>query len=187
MQQPVIRVRGDAVDLVVRGHDARTLAQCIAAANGGKKVSRSVRSEMLAGPTLVPLSGWPWPVMCLSVAKTLPSASGSVSPCSPRTAAMPSWPTRYGSSPKVSSIRPQRGSRATSTTGASTRWTPRARISRAAIVNTRVTSSGSQELASAIACGKLVASRRRSRAGLPRGTVPGCPAACVPAHSAGWR
>ena len=31
---------------------------------------------MLAGATLVPLSGWPWPVMCLSVANTRSLASG---------------------------------------------------------------------------------------------------------------
>ena len=29
------------------------------AAKGGKNTSRRVRSEMVAGPTLVPLSGWP--------------------------------------------------------------------------------------------------------------------------------
>ena len=42
--------------------------------NGGKKNSRKVRSEYGAGPTLVPLSGWPWPVRCFSVANTLPGA-----------------------------------------------------------------------------------------------------------------
>ncbi len=72
----------------------RALAVWMAVANGGKNISRSVRSEMLAGPTLVPLSGWPCPVMCLSVANTFPGCSGRVSPWKPRTAALPSWPTR---------------------------------------------------------------------------------------------
>ncbi len=31
---------------------------------------------MCAGPTLVPFSGWPWPVMCLSVTNTLSVGSG---------------------------------------------------------------------------------------------------------------
>ena len=36
----------------------------MACSNGGKKNSRNVRSEYGAGPTLVPLSGWPCPVRC---------------------------------------------------------------------------------------------------------------------------
>ena len=41
------------------------------------------------------------------------------SPCTPRTYATPSRAARYGDSPYVSSVRPQRGSRAMSSTGAS--------------------------------------------------------------------
>jgi len=51
-----------------------------ARSKGGKKFSRRMRSEMLAGPTLVPFSGCPWPVMCLSVTKTRLGASGRVVP-----------------------------------------------------------------------------------------------------------
>ena len=50
--------------------------------------------------------------------------------------------TRYGSSPNVSSTRPQRGSRATSTTGVSAWCVPRDRASSAVIVNSDSTSSG---------------------------------------------
>ena len=55
-------------------------------------------------------------------------------------------------------MRPQRGSRATSTTGASTCCAPRARTSRATTAKARSTRSGFQVLARAMACGKLVAS-----------------------------
>ena len=56
-------------------------------------------------------------------------------------------------------MRPQRGSRATSTTGASARFEPRARISRAATAKIFSVSSVSKVEARAMACGKLVASR----------------------------
>ena len=127
---------------------------------GGKKYSRSTRSEMEAGPILVPLSGWPWPVRCLSVANTFPGANvvTLAVPCKPSTAATPNSAVRYGSSPKVSSIRPQRGSRATSTTGDNARLTPRARISRPMTTLISRIKSGSHDEARAIACGKLVAS-----------------------------
>ncbi len=55
------------------------------------------------------------------------------SPWKPLTAATPMRATRYESSPKVSSTRPQRGSRATSTTGVSAWCVPRARASSAVI------------------------------------------------------
>src|SRR5258706_14264360 len=51
---------------------------------------------------------------------------------------------------------PQRGSRATSRFGPSTCWLPRALVSSAAAVKTFSMNSGSQVLASAIGCGKLV-------------------------------
>ncbi len=57
---------------------------------------------------------------CLPVASTPWLRS---SPCKPRTEAAPNWLTSSASSPKVSSTRPQRGSRATSSPGA----TPAAR------------------------------------------------------------
>src|SRR5450432_1332697 len=53
-------------------------------------------------------------------------------------------------------MRPQRGSRATSTTGASTCWTPRARVWRAATVKICSSNGGSNVAARPIACGKLV-------------------------------
>jgi hypothetical protein len=62
----------------------------------------------------------------------------------PRTYAEPIVPTRYGSSPMVSSIRPQRRSLATSSTGASPWWTPRPRISRPIRSPILATSAGSK-------------------------------------------
>ena len=71
------------------------------------------------------------------------------SPCRPRTNATPIRATRYGSSPKVSSVRPQRGSRQTSSTGARPWCAPTARICiRIASPSARA-SSGSHVLASA--------------------------------------
>ena len=57
VQQPVIGVGRYAIDLVIDGMTFKACAEWIAAAKGGKKSSRSVRSETAAGPVLVPLSG----------------------------------------------------------------------------------------------------------------------------------
>ena len=65
-----------------------------------------------------------------------------------------------GSSPYVSSTRPQRTSLARLTTGDSTWRTPRLPASRAAAPATRPTSAGSQVAASAMACGNTVAPAR---------------------------
>ena len=54
------------------------------------------------------------------------------SPWKPRTWAAATADPRYGSSPALSTIRPQRGSRAMSTIGANAQWIPAARASRAA-------------------------------------------------------
>ena len=70
-----------------------------ATSNGGKKTSRSVRSPRDAGPTFVPDSGWPCPVMCLSVAITCSAGIVRPPPWRPRTAARPIRDARYGSSP----------------------------------------------------------------------------------------
>lgn len=77
----------------------RTGSSFTARSNGGKKFSRRVRSAIWAGPTLVPFSGWPWPVMCLRVTNTLSLASGRVLPWKPRIAARPISAHRCGSSP----------------------------------------------------------------------------------------
>ncbi len=71
-------------------------------------------------------------------------------------------------------MRPQRGSRAISTTGESARTVPCARTSRPMTAETRSTRSASKPLAMAMACGKLVASAPCSRAALPRGRGWGC-------------
>ena len=76
---------------------------------------------MAAGPKLRPAREPEYPTKCLSVA-TIPACSR---PC---TYAVQSVPTRYGSSPIVSSVRPQRASRVTSSTGASPWWTPSCRM-----------------------------------------------------------
>ena len=97
--------------------------------------------------------------MCLSVAIT--RSAGIVLPARPGSRGPPPGPSATrGTGPRRRSPRtgPSRGSRATSTTGASTCCAPRARTSLATAANARSTSSGFQVLARAIACGKLVAS-----------------------------
>ena len=64
----------------------------------------------------------------------------------------PSAAARYGSSPYVSSIRPQRGSRVMSSTGASASRAPIASIRRRIVVAIASTSSGSNAAAAPIDC-----------------------------------
>ncbi len=95
------------------------------------------RGPIATGARLRPARDAEYPAKCLSVATTPDDSS-------PRTYAAPTVPTRYGSSPMVSSVRPQRWSRVTSSTGASPWCTPAARMlapMRAAIAST---SSGSK-------------------------------------------
>ena len=87
---------------------------------------------------------------CFSVACT-PAAW---SPC---TYPVPMLPTRYGSSPMVSSVRPQRGSRVTSRTGARPWCTPTARIAAPIALAISRTSAGSNEAPHASGVGKIVA------------------------------
>ena len=63
---------------------------------------------------------------------------------SPRTYAAPIVPTRYGSSPMVSSTRPQRASRTTSSTGARPWCTPTERMSAPMAAAIRSMISGSK-------------------------------------------
>ena len=81
------------------------------------------------------------------------------SPWNPRTAAMPMRETRYGSSPNVSSTRPHRGSRATSTTGVSAWCVPLVRASAAVIAYSDSTSSGLNVAPRPIGCENDVPSR----------------------------
>ena len=112
---------------------------------------------MLDGAKFLPPSHWPYPAKCFNAETTLSSPINSPPPCRPATAASPIRVTRWTSSPKVSSIRPHRGSRARSSTGVFIRWFPRDRASRAAVEKTLPTSPGSQVDARAIACGNEVA------------------------------
>ena len=83
--------------------------------------------------------------------------------------------TRYGSSPNVSSVRPHRGSRQTSSTGESPWWAPIARISTRTASARAVINSGCHVLATPIACGKIVASRAIRPEQISSWTIAGMP------------
>lgn len=89
----------------------RTPLSRTAISNGGSTTSANSRPPMDTGARLRPAREAEYPAKCLSVA-TIPADSR---PC---TYAVPMVPTRSGSSPMVSSTRPQRASRTTSRTGA---------------------------------------------------------------------
>ena len=158
-QQPAVGVRRHAVDFVVRRHDAdrarlvdRRLERC------ERNVSRSTRIETFTGAQFVPDSGWPCAAKCFSVAMHARLSANVASPWKPRTAATPIRATRYGSSPKVSSTRPQRGiardvdhGRQRLVRAAGARLRGRHRVERS-------TRSGSNVAARPIGCGKLVPS-----------------------------
>ena len=110
---------------------------------------------MCTGEVLVPPSGEPCPTKCFGSATTLWSPL-RLSPCAPRTYANPIRPVRYASSPKSSSTRPHRGSRARSSTGARIISTPLARAS-AAIASADLRAiSGLHVAASPMGAGKTV-------------------------------
>ena len=98
-QQPLVGVRGNAVDFVVRGHHVMAPASRRASLKVYRKVSRNTRRETFAGAQFMPDSGWPWPTKCFSVAMTCRLSRKFRSPWNPFTAAIPSRETRYGSSP----------------------------------------------------------------------------------------
>ena len=91
-----------------------------------------------------------YPAKCFSVA-WIPAD------CRPRTYAVPTEPTRYGSSPMVSSVRPQRGSLVTSRTGERPWWMPTARMLAPMAAAIWQTSSGSKDAPQASGVGKMVA------------------------------
>ncbi|CPU65322.1 Uncharacterised protein [Mycobacteroides abscessus] len=91
-----------------------------------------------------------YPTKCLSVACTPASWR-------PRTYAVPTVPTRYGSSPTHSSTRPQRGSRTTSSTGARPWWTPSVRIDSPTSRAISSTRSGSNDAPHASGVGYVAA------------------------------
>ena len=101
--------------------------------------------------------------------------SARSSPWRPRTNATPMRATRYGSSPNVSSVRPQRGSRQTSSTGERPWCAPVARICTRTASASASARSGSQVLASPIACGKIVASRAIRPEQISSWTIAGMP------------
>ena len=120
-----------------------------AASNGASCSSTSSRRPTWTGAWFSPPSASPCPTMCFPVAAT-PSASDG--PWIPRTYARPITVARYGSSPYVSSTRPQRGSRVVSITGASAWRAPISSIRRRRVVAIASTSSGSNEAAAPIDC-----------------------------------
>ena len=83
--------------------------------------------------------------------------------------------TRWGSSPNVSSRRPQRGSRQTSSTGPRPWCAPVARICVRTASASSSTSAGSHVLARPIACGKTVASRAINPEQISSWTIAGMP------------
>ena len=96
--------------------------------------------------------------------------------------------TRYGSSPNVSSVRPQRGSRQTSSTGARPWCAPTARIcTRIESPSARASSGlpGAREADRLREDGRLAGPSGRSRS--PRGRSPGCRAASPRRGGAGSR
>ncbi|MNW50433.1 hypothetical protein D3C74_278860 [compost metagenome] len=116
----------------------RTPPSRTAISNGGRITSARSRVPIETGAWLRPPREAEYPAKCLSVA-TMPSDSR---PC---TYAVATVPTRYGSSPMVSSTRPQRASRTTSSTGARPWCTPTERMSRPIAAAMRRTSAGSND------------------------------------------
>lgn len=121
-----------------------------AISNGGRMTSASSRGPSGAGAWLRAPREAEYPAKCLRVA-TIPAASR------PRAYAVPMVPTRYGSSPMASSVRPQRGSRTTSRTGARPWWMPTARIDAPMACAISVTRAGSKLAPQASGVGKTVA------------------------------
>ncbi len=72
----------------------RTLVRFTACSNGGKKFSRSVRTEMSAGPTLVPLSRLAVAGHVLQGRENVTRCERKIVACRPFTAATPISPTR---------------------------------------------------------------------------------------------
>ena len=127
-----------------------------AASNGSSCSSCSSRVPTWTGAWFSPPSASPCPTMCLPVASTPSTTSG---PWSPRTYAQPSSAARYGSSPYVSSMRPQRGSRVMSRTGPSACRAPVASIRRRSVVAICSTRSASHVAAAPMDCWNEGASR----------------------------
>jgi hypothetical protein len=108
----------------------------IASSKGGSSTSASSRGPTATGARFRAPREAEYPTKCFSVA-TIPADS------SPRTYAVPTVATRYGSSPIVSSVRPHRASRTTSSTGARPWWIPTDRRLRPISAAIRSTSAGS--------------------------------------------
>ncbi|MPM55864.1 hypothetical protein SDC9_102662 [bioreactor metagenome] len=116
----------------------------------------SVRGPIGTGAQFNPPIEKLCPIKCLPVAITPFLRS---SDCNPRIYSTPNWLMRKGSSPNVSSIRPQRGSRPTSKTGARPWCNPSARHCCRMISVILKANSGLKEQARPIICGNKVAPR----------------------------
>lgn len=130
----------------------------IPARAAGRWISCSSRNPRSDSAELRPPTVAPCPAKCLSTTGALSPAKTPV-PCMPRTSASVSRAARYGSSPKHSSVRPQRGSRAMSSAETRATWPPRARSSAAAWAAARSWSSGFQVAPTARLTGRTVPSR----------------------------
>ena len=118
-----------------------TLASLMAAMKGGRYISLSFPSDTSMGAALSPPNGSPPAIRCLAQARTWVERSPS-RPCSPQISCFPISETTRASSPKVSPIRPQRGSRATSRLGPKVQYKPLWRISAAVSAPMVSSSSG---------------------------------------------
>ena len=81
VQQPAIRVGGDAVDLVVRRHHRlRIAAPHRGAERREEDLAQNAFGDVGRSDIACRSSGWPCPVMCFSVASTRSGASGRLRP-----------------------------------------------------------------------------------------------------------
>jgi len=117
-----------------------------AISKGRSKTSATSRGPAWTGARLRPDCDAEYDKKCLAVAM-MPADS------TPAMYAAPNVPTTYGSSPIVSSTRPQRASRTTSTTGARPWWTPSPAIVAPISAPIRRTSAGSNVAAQASGVG----------------------------------
>ncbi len=173
-EQPAVGAARHAVELVVAVHhrgDGRRRARR-PRTDGGRRRAAHARGGAPAPSSARPptrrsrRSAWRWP----------PRRRPARRPAGHATNARPICVTRYGSSPKVSSSRPHRGSRQTSSTGDRPWWAPIARIWTADRVGRSPRlCSGRNVAATPIACGNTVASRAISPAQISSWTIAGIP------------
>ena len=101
--------QGDPLTLLYAPMTASTFPSCTQARNAGRYVSNRSCCDTLASKPWRQPSGPLWTAKCFAQAAAFSTFSSC--PCMPCTNRTPIREVRYGSSPKVSCPRPQRGSR----------------------------------------------------------------------------